>query len=154
MSGHGAPVSSSSATGRLAAEALTKEQVEFFRREAAREAKDAAADVASGLRARDAATAQQSTQRSRNIKLGFVGSATGGSKGFVKAARFLEARWAGLVLFGAAFSGAALWYCVTEAGGNRADGVCVNCNRQKEIAEEIYFGKKPQKPQNTARFLS
>jgi hypothetical protein len=50
------------------------------------------------------------------------------------------------------FVGYALWF---QAGMWRREEdalVCVNCARQKEIAEEIYFGKAPKKSPENEKF--
>ena len=45
-------------------------------------------------------------------------------------------------IIAAIFAAAGIYYSISTS--TRRDGqICVNCDRQKQIAEEVYFNKKP-----------
>jgi hypothetical protein len=45
-----------------------------------------------------------------------------------------------LPIVGAIFAVCGVYYSISSS--QRREDICIDCNRQKEIAEEVYFGKK------------
>ena len=141
------PVMSSA---RAAAEALRREREaeEFMaaERKAAREAEREAHRKAresmtpEELEQRKAEIAKKRKEELRTTRRVLGGQQTSG----LEAMKAVVGKGTVLLPIAVVFAFISVAYVIYESTQRHKNPVCIDCNRQKEIAEEIYFGKRTQ----------
>ena len=134
-------------SARAAAEALRKEQEEeaamVAEKRAAREAEKANKKAEAELSPEEQAARKEAYEQRRKDDMRHSRRELGAHKtAGLSAIKAVVGRGALLLPFAVVFAFCSMAYVIYESTQRHANPVCVDCNRQKEIAEEIYFGKK------------